>query len=217
MTNSRKILAIALFITVGALIYRSIQLKKQAANDNVASENIEEANEEQDKTEVWETYTNDEYGFSFSHPKLDNKCCTMGGPASEEVALNLTYADLDTVGETISDAPFAGIAVFVIKTSRPFEEYILKEKIALLKQSKEYAELTEQEFADNSLEEEISLDEQVGVSLINYSWDDIKRHYIPFPNSKNILIVSRSSAESTKFTFEEIFSTFKFLDIQEQS
>jgi hypothetical protein len=208
-----------LLTTIVVLSLRLIQNRDQKIKN---FEKLTEVLDEQDRTLGWTTYTDEELGFSFKHPDLDDECCTMGGPASEEVLLGKTYTDEDTLDPEITDKPFAGIAIYVIETDKTFDQYIADEKEALLLQEKDYLlymseneEGFDQKFVDDGVEKEIALNDQVGVILIHYSWDDIDRYYIPFPNSKKVLVIGKSSSESTKFTFDEIFSTFKFLGAQE--
>ena len=186
-------------------------------------EKLSEAIDEQDRTLGWTTHTDEELRFSFKHPDLDDECCTMGGPASEEILFRKTYTDIDTLDPEVLDKPFAGIGVYVVETDKQFEQYIVNEKEALHWQEKDYLlymseneEGFDQKFIDDGREEKVTLNGQEGVILTHYSWDGINRYYVPFPNSKNILVIGKSSADSEKFTFEEILSTFDFLDVQEQ-
>lgn len=208
-----------LLTTIVALSFRLVQNRDQKIKN---FEKLTEIIDEQDRTLNWTTYTDEELGFSFKHPDLDGECCTMGGPASEEVLLGKTYVDEDTLDPEILDKPFAGVGIYVVETDKQFDEYIADEKEALHLQEKDYIlymseneEGFDQKFIDDGVEEKITLNDQEGVILTHYSWDDINRHYIPFPNSNNVLVISKSSSESAKFTFDEIFSTFEFLGSQE--
>ena len=222
-----QILAIILTLLFGGGVFafRSIQLKKQSVKNQIQTlEEKDKLLENQDPTADWETYLDEENGFSFKHPNLDTECCTMGGPASELINFSTTFTDTDTLDPEVVDRPFAGIGVYVIETNKPFDKYIADEKKALLEQEKDYlAYMSEndenfnQEFEDNGTEKEVTLNDQKGIILINYTWDDIERYYIPLPNLNKILVIGKSSAQSQKFTFDQIFETFKIIPVKNSS
>ena len=222
MTNIKiyplfKLLIIGLVFVILVSVSRVVTSKNEQKSD---FEPLTEQTEPIDETADWTTYEDEQGVFSFKYPpELDDACCTMGGAASEDIYFEKVIVDADTLNSEVLDDPFAGVAIYVIETEKTFEKYLADEKEALHLQEKDYIlymstneEGFDEEFVDDGVEEKITLHDKELIVLKNYSWDKIERYYYPVPDSNYVLVLGKSSKESEKFTFEEIFSTFEFSD-----
>ncbi|MFH1565859.1 MAG: hypothetical protein ABIB98_01515 [bacterium] len=205
VTTLSKILAGILFVLLPFIGFY-LGMKYQTST-SPAPTSVKTPTTTPDPTVGWETYTNTEYGFSFKHPNLDDKCCGISGPASGNFSLSKTFADVDTVSPG-GDKPFAGIGVHVVTDIPSFENYIIQEKVAL---NKQYEAAYGSDPNHKGVQTPTTLNGQTGYVLKGYSWDNVDRYYIPFPNSNNILIVSLGKALSERFSYDQILSTFRFI------
>ncbi len=208
-----------LFGVARVLTSKNIEKEKLAT-----IEEDQQAETEENQDDDWITYRDDEVGFSFSYPaSLSDTCCTMGGAASEEIYFEKIIVDTDTINYDILDQPFAGMAIYLIKTDLPFETYLENEKEALHLQEKDYIlymeenyENFEDVFIDDGIEEKVTIADKELIKLSHYSWDGIERYYYQLPNPNYILVIGKNPGlYSDKFTFEEVLSTFEFSKSQE--
>jgi hypothetical protein len=197
-----------LLLVVGGLFYKYTQLKNQIASDAATLE-TQAAAQSKDKTQDWTTYVNDEYGFYFKHPRLNDECCFISGPVTGEITLNISFTDLNSVNFESQQDPFAGIGVYVVETDLPFYQYLEEEKEALIQQGQDSEG---EDYQNNSSDNEVSLAGQQGLELIGYSWDEINRYYFPLPDSTNVLVLSKGRSESFSFAFTDILASFTFID-----
>lgn len=164
-----------------------------------------------DSTANWKTYENKKYGFSFKHPNLDEKCCSLAGAASDNPVAIITLADI-TTGFSNTDAPFDGLSVYIIpnENNLTFDQYIEKERVALFEQFKIMADPS-RIHKGQVISTQIA--GQPAISLANYSWDGIARTYFKSPNSKVIIEISKKEQSQNHFSsYDQILSTFKFLE-----
>lgn len=159
-----------------------------------------------DPTANWQTYTNAKYGFSFRHPNLDDKCCRIAGPATGNIVFSMTFADPSTAIQG-TNAPFVGLSISVVTNISSFEDYISQEKTAL---NQQYQAMDGSDPNHQGLATSTALAGQSGYILSGYSWDDINRYYIPFPNSSNVLVIGLGTKAPDNYTYDEILSTFQF-------
>jgi hypothetical protein len=159
-------------------------------------------------TENWEIYTNTRYGFTFKYPKMHTECCRVTGPAAKNTDEVITFAT--------EDSPmWEGFGIFVIpnENNLPFEEFISRERAGLDEiYSGGIWGGADREKADQI--EVITVDNQTGIRFGGYpSQLAIERIYIPFPDQKNILAISKNLFGKKDFdnTFDQIMTTFKFV------
>lgn len=163
-----------------------------------------------DETANWKVYNDQQYNFSFKHPNL-KECCKIAGPVGN-ADLVVTLADNNTVTQ-VTDKPFDGLTVYVVNrdVSREegFNSYISYQKNGLLDQ---YKAFTGEQPKQTGSEKNIVIAGRQGVSLKGFSWDNIERIYIPFPDNQKILVIAKgqTSEENFENIFNQILSTFKF-------
>ncbi len=217
------IITVVVLAAVGFLTWQNWQLRQEVKDlqQSQADQTSQSANQPEstnvesvaaiptpDPTADWKVYENKEYGFRFKHPNLVDDKYVIAGPATGNHPISKTFADPST-GIPGTDAPFAGIGVYVVADVSSFEKYINQEKTALEQQ---YKIVDGSDHNHQGKQIPITLAGQKGYLLKNYSWDNIDRYYVPFPGTNNILVVSLGKRESKKFGYDQILSTFEFLD-----
>lgn len=170
-----------------------------------------------DETANWKVYNDQKYNFSFQHPDL-KECCKISGPVGD-ANLVVTLADNNTVTQG-TDKPFNGLAVYVVNRNisgeEGFNSYIYYQKNALLDQ---YKAFTGEQPKQTGSEKTVVVADRQGVSLKGFSWDNIERIYVPFPDNQKVLVIAKSQTSGGNFEtiFNNILSTFKFLDQKQNS
>ena len=155
----------------------------------------------------WATYTNYQYGIALAHPNLFNCQQNCGVsfviPGDSESVVN--FAVENTMGG--GDAPFDGfsIAVFPNNDNQSFVDYINQIK-QLLPEHPMFGGLPINET-------NVTVGGQLGTMLSVGDSGSIAGVYVPFPNDRRILIISRGEQKPGSFekTFERILSTFVFI------
>lgn len=159
-------------------------------------------------TSDWKTYTNEKYGFSFKYPNLNDGCCNISGPLSGKSELAVVLADKSTVVEG-TNKPFDGVGFYVAELGeKTFSKYLDEQKDSLLTN---YREFTGNEPIPS--EAEIMVGNNKGTLLKGYAWwGDMT--YVQFPEEQKALVIVmiEESEGSFKYTFDQILSTFEFLD-----
>ena len=154
-------------------------------------------------TSTWSTFSSNQFGISFKHPNLDDKCCTISGPGHGDFTTLTNLANPTTFVPDSLD-PIDGLSVAVVPYPRPeptFQHYIEAEKVRLLALKKIY----KQDWTpQNYTQQPITIAGQEGIVLIDYSFDTIDRYYIPLPAQNYVLEISKS--ESQPGSFSSIFS-----------
>ena len=156
----------------------------------------------------WVTYTNYQYGFVLAHPNLfdcQQNCgisfVTLG---DTESVVNFAVESTMMWG---TDAPFDGfsIDVFPNNDNLSFVDYINQIK-QLLPEHPMFGGLPINEV-------NVTVGGQPGTMLSVGHSDSIAGVYVPFPNDKRILIISRGEQKPGSFEkiFEQILSTFIFI------
>ena len=153
----------------------------------------------------WATYTNYQYGFALAHPNLFNCQQNCGViPGDSESVVNFAVESTMMEG---TDAPFDGfsIAVFPNNDNQSFVDYINQIK-QLLPEHPMFGGLPINET-------NVTVGGQLGTMLSVGDSGSIAGVYVPFPNDRRILIISRGEQKPGSFekTFERILSTFVFI------
>ncbi len=154
-----------------------------------------------------QTYTNNDYKFSFEHPWLDSQCCDVSGPAYDSEKLIVlgdksTYLDKDH-----QDA--IGIYIHHYLNYDSYDSYLDKQRKSL---ADDYVVVR----GTQPKLQEISL--KVGgrdaILLRGYSWRDNDLIYVDLgPGGKEgalVISVKNTSGEEFQKVVDEILSSFKF-------
>jgi hypothetical protein len=159
----------------------------------------------------WSTYTNTEFGFSFSYPShlVSDPCCSVGGPGEEIVSL----VDLKTVLRG-TDAPFDGFGVHIEDTlGQPFDSFIEERRGWLFYLTLGGPSVDPVERLEALT---IRLGGRDGVLLGGYgdrfSMEDV---YVPLSDDRHVLHIAKRSfveTESFDLLFDQVLSTFTFSD-----
>lgn len=155
------------------------------------------------------TYQNEKYKFSFNHPNL-KECCAISGPIGD-AELIITLADNSTETTFGTDESFNGLAVYVVNrviSGEEFNSYLSYQKNALIDQAAAFSG----EKSRQGVETNIDVAGQRAVSLKGFSWDNIERLYIPFPDNKKVLVIAKAETTpgSFKTIFDQILASLKF-------
>lgn len=163
-----------------------------------------------DETANWKTYTNSKFNFSLKYPPSLVKCCGISGPISGNPEEIITLGSSSKAGRG-TDAPFDGFAIYVETnlSNLKLSQYISQEKQALLGI---YKASEGKDPTGRGIESMFMIAGRQGTILKNYSWDDVTRYYVNFPDEKKILVFAKIKVNGTfDTTFDQILSTFKFL------
>lgn len=162
-------------------------------------------------TTNWKTYTNIKYKFSFKHPNLNDKCCSLPGVAKDQEFEKIaTFSDSSTV-EVDTDGPYNGLSVSVITNPRlkTLRQIIDEEKV----EWEEISDALAWSEKEPETEAGIVIDNQKGILVKNINGYGSPIIYVMFPNKKNVLVIAKSEDDKVKFIeFDQILSTFKFVN-----
>lgn len=208
--NQKGFSPIILILIIVIVAGGAFLIGQSSVNKSKNLENITVTSPDPDQTANWSTYSNEKYGFSFKYPKLDDSCCNISGPSSESAEEIIVLADKSTTMEG-TDKPFNGLAMYVDPnpTNMSFSDYVKNEKNILIKHKEAFTGDTDM---SEGTESNITVAGQEGIMLDGYSWDSIKRIYVPMPDSQNILVISKMDESKGSFNavFSQILNTFKF-------
>lgn len=161
---------------------------------------------------AWETYENNDFGFSFKHPTLDSQCCNISGPLGETVTGLVTFAQ-KSAGHQGTDEALNGFAIYVdqpsINLSQPegFRSYITDQKAKLLQNFKDFTG----KVSNIHSEEKVMIGNKEGTLLKGFAWWADALYFVPLDDDKSILVIVKTQMGEGSFKeFDQILSTVKF-------
>lgn len=185
--------------------------QKQKASTQEILDSVRFYPEPTGPVQPYDTYTNNDYRFSFEHPRFDDKCCTLEGPPTNTNAARLvTLADKTTFVDANN---FDGISVFIYRLmggeDGSYENFLQNQKKTLID---DYIIVR----GTNPKLQEVSLKlgDKDAVLLRGYSWRDNDLIYcnIDLDGNNSALILSVKNMTGDKFEekVDRILSSFKF-------
>lgn len=142
------------------------------------------------------TYQNKALGFSFEYPRgMDTQCCVVPAPPQDNTKTLIILAENDN-----SDA----IGFFYSHNNYGTDAYDLIEN-QRMKLSDEYA-IVKNKVPDGT-QTELTISGQRAIVLSGYSWRGNDLIFIPMPNKKNVLTISKMNVSDE--TFNTIVESFK--------
>lgn len=191
-------------LLAGFFYWQNTQLKGQIVEKMVIEEKSQETMEAlqtptPDPTADWETYSNNEFGFSFKYPGHFVNDGLIAGPLTGQSNFIRSFSEPSTLREG-TDAPFDGFSLYIITNTNTesFDEYI----------SNEIDEMNSNEFSrmQGAVENTFPLGTALLADLQGY-------YYIPTPNNESVIVFAYLEAnDSFQSSFDQILSTFEFLD-----
>ena len=204
------IIVLLLLAGGGAFAFKYFQKPAVAPADENLVQQIPEASDEAmvvDEMSEWETYLGN--GFSFKYPpsmeELAQTEAGVSGPQNTNSQFIVTIADSSTM-RLGTDAPFDGFTVYAVENYEEsnFLEFIQSELSA-------FEESPRAKPSGGIQQAGILVAGQSGVSL--QTEDDIKLFYIPIPNKKSVIVLSRTNQSAAFISiFDQILSTFEFVE-----
>lgn len=195
------IILIAFSGSIAYLFAQNMVLRQQLANLQASPSPIPTPAIVADPTADWKTYTGSEIGFSFKYPANFGNQGLIAGPFTGKSSFLQSFSDPLTIRDN-TDAPFDGFSVYVVtdmKTSS-VDQY-LRNELSVMNEN-EFSRMQgarRQEFSG-------------GTALVT---DSQGYYYFSTPDpQKFIVFVYLQANPSFKQTFDQILSTFKFMDTQ---
>lgn len=154
-----------------------------------------------------ESFTNQNFGISFEHKRLNPNCCTTNGPISPTAEKIIILGNSNQTDQ--KPGQFNGLGVFgewKVLNKTTFDQYVADQKTKLIQEYKLVKGVEPQ-----TQEKDIQVGGVNGKLLENYAWwgDMI---ILPINRAKDpsILIIVKSEVTKGAFTddFNEILSTF---------
>lgn len=159
-------------------------------------------------TANWTKFSNQQIGISFKHPQMDDSCCAIGLPKGQAF---MVFAIKSTTREG-TDKPFDGFGVSAVELGNlDFTQFVTSQEQLLISQTKE-GESTQ----FNPSKSPITVAGINGTALVGHSGYDTEFIYVPYPGNNKVLIIAKTNEFPGSFdaTFNQILSTFKFLNTQ---
>jgi len=155
-----------------------------------------------------QTYTNNDYGFSFEHPWLDSECCVVSGAASDSSDKLIILGNKSTfVDKDHLDA--IGFFIHTGKDNEDFTKYLDDQRKSL---ADDY--LVVRGTQPKLQEIAIKVDGKDSTLLRGYSWRDNDLIYVDINRNgrKRALVISIKNISGEKFqrVVDEILNSFKF-------
>ncbi len=162
-------------------------------------------------TANWKTYSNTQHNFRFKHPNLDDLTNTIGiaGPQdTTNLKPVVQFANKSTIMPG-TDAAFDGFAVYVVPNPQKYtlSQYVNSQKQSLTTMFKQFRG---SDYNDQTLETSLTVGNQQAILFTN-TGDHVDRVYVSFPNNQQFLVIGKVQLNNNN-TFDQILSTFKFLD-----
>jgi len=218
------ILPVILLVVISFLVIGLILIANKPKGSNLPPTQIPISTVEPtpvpNPTENWKTYMNDKYGFEFEYPDdLNNKCCEEYSDSLYGMAKVITLAQkLDTDFEGGAEI-YNGLTISLAlnKTNTPLDTFVEDQKIKNLQRF--YGEDQLKTALSKIKTTRVGIAGQEGLLITNQPVLNIDIIYLPIQNNKYFISIYKSEEHDKEFdkTFDQILSTFKFLDSEENA
>ena len=192
------IVILGIGFTIGLFFDKNPYLTSQISPTPTPSP-AEVSTKEGDPTANWKTYTNSDFSFSFQYSPSFGNQGLIAGPFTGRSEFLQSFSNPLTIREG-TDAPFDGFSLYVVMdmNTDSFDQYLRNElKI-----------MNENEFSRMQGARQQSF--SGGTALVTNTQG---YYYLPTPDKQKLVVfVYLQANASFKPTFDQILSTFKFVD-----